>query len=110
MMNVASGSFAAVILAAGRATRFKSKHARSKVVFPLAGAPMIEHILRTLQGMSPAQVIIVVNEELRTELSSHYGRIYDLVVQEPQLGTGDALASALPVLNEEVETVLVLPG
>ncbi len=110
MTDVVSGSFAAVILAAGRATRFKSKHARSKVMFPLGGVPMIEHILRTLQGMSPAQVVIVVNEDTREEISQRYGSIYEQVIQEPQLGTGDALATAVRVLNKDVENVLVIPG
>lgn len=110
MAELAHRPFAAVILAAGRATRFKSKHTRSKVVFPLAGVPMIEHILLTLQQLGPEQVVIVVNDDVRQELSTHYGGIYDMVLQEPQLGTGDALATALPALKENIELVLVLPG
>ena len=110
MADVTSGSFAAVILAAGKATRFKSKHPRSKVMFPLGGVPMIEHILRTLQGMFPAQIIIVVNDDTRQEISQRYGNIYEQVLQEPQLGTGDALATAMPVLSKDVENVLVIPG
>jgi len=110
MAELAHRPFAAVILAAGRATRFKSKHTRSKVVFPLAGVPMIEHILTTVQQLGPDQTVIVVNNEVRDELSSHYGSLYNMVVQEQQLGTGDALATALPALQKDIELVLVLPG
>jgi bifunctional UDP-N-acetylglucosamine pyrophosphorylase/glucosamine-1-phosphate N-acetyltransferase len=110
MAEPITGSFSAVILAAGRATRFKSKYPRSKVMYPLAGVPMVEHILRTLQGMSPSQIVIVVNNDTREEVHQRYGNLYEMVLQEPQLGTGDALATALPVLSKDVESVLVLPG
>ncbi len=110
MAEVAHHSFTAVILAAGRGTRFRSKHTRTKVMFPLAGVPMVEHILETLHGMSPEQIIIVVNEDVKSEIAEKYGTLFDLVVQEPQLGTGDALATAMPSVNDDVEKVLVLPG
>jgi len=110
MADASNGGFAAVVLAAGRGTRFKSKHVRSKVLFPIAGVPMLEHILQTLHGMTPAQIVIVVNEAVQAEISEHYGTIYEMVVQEPQLGTGDALATAMPAVNSEVDKVLVLPG
>jgi bifunctional UDP-N-acetylglucosamine pyrophosphorylase/glucosamine-1-phosphate N-acetyltransferase len=110
MADALAGTFSAVILAAGRATRFKSKYTRSKVMYPLAGVPMIEHILLTLQGMNPAQIVIVVNNDTREEVQQRYGYLYEMVLQEPQLGTGDALAAALPVLHKDVESVLVLPG
>ncbi len=110
MAEAPYGTFAAVVLAAGRGTRFRSKHVRSKVLFPIAGVPMLEHILQTLHGMTPEQIIIVVNEDVQAEITEHYGSIYEMVVQEPQLGTGDALATAMPAVSSDVDNVLVLPG
>ena len=51
---------AAVILAAGKGTRMKS--ARHKVLHPIAGRPMIEHLLASLAELEPARTVVVVGE------------------------------------------------
>ncbi len=102
--------FSAVILAAGKSTRFSSKHGVSKVLYPLAGVPMIEYVLRTLHRLAPNEIIIVMNPETFEEFHKLYGDIYKVAIQDPPLGTGDALATALPHIESDAEYVLVLPG
>ena len=82
---------AAIILAAGKGTRMKS--ARHKVLHPIAGRPMIEHLLASLQELSPARTIVVVGDG-RDQIEKQLGDRAELVVQEPQLGTGHAVQQA----------------
>ncbi|MGL6042748.1 MAG: bifunctional UDP-N-acetylglucosamine diphosphorylase/glucosamine-1-phosphate N-acetyltransferase GlmU, partial [Sandaracinobacteroides sp.] len=99
---------AAVILAAGRGTRMKSS--LHKVLHPLAGRPMLLHLLSSLDELAPARRVVVVGDkadQLRAALS---GTGADLVVQEPQLGTAHAVLQAETALSGFDGTVLVLFG
>jgi bifunctional UDP-N-acetylglucosamine pyrophosphorylase/glucosamine-1-phosphate N-acetyltransferase len=98
-----------VILAAGKGTRMKS--AVSKVVHPLAGRPLIEHVIRTTTDLDVATTTVVVGhgaEDVRAALAAHPST--DFVVQSPQLGTGHALLQAESVLAGRSGTVLLLYG
>ena len=98
-----------VILAAGKGTRMKS--AVSKVVHPLAGRPLIEHVARTAVGLDAVTTTIVVGhgaDDVRAALAAFPQTEY--VVQSPQLGTGHALLQAEPVLRGHTGTVLLLYG
>lgn len=96
---------AAIILAAGKGTRMKS--ARHKVLHPIAGRPMIEHLLASLQELSPARTIVVVGDG-RDQIEQQLGDRAELVVQEPQLGTGHAVQQAEAALAGFEGDVLVL--
>lgn len=96
-----------VVLAAGQGKRMRSP--LPKVLHPLAGRPLISHVLDTARALGPQRICIVYG---------HGGMILpekigasDLVFvrQEPQLGTGHALAQALPQLGANGAT-LVLYG
>jgi bifunctional UDP-N-acetylglucosamine pyrophosphorylase/glucosamine-1-phosphate N-acetyltransferase len=98
-----------VILAAGKGTRMKS--AVSKVVHPLAGRPLIEHVIRTTTGLDVGTTTVVVGhgaEDVRGALAGYPN--VDFVVQSPQLGTGHALLQAESVLAGRQGTVLLLYG
>lgn len=98
-----------VILAAGKGTRMKS--AVSKVVHPLLGRPLIEHVVRTTVELDAATTTVVVGhgaDDVRAALAE-YPHI-NFVVQSPQLGTGHALLQAEPVLAARSGTVLLLYG
>ncbi|HEX2826382.1 MAG TPA: bifunctional UDP-N-acetylglucosamine diphosphorylase/glucosamine-1-phosphate N-acetyltransferase GlmU [Burkholderiales bacterium] len=94
-----------VILAAGQGKRMHSQ--LPKVLHPLAGRPMIEHVIAAADVLAPRQVCVVyghggerVREALaRPELA--FAR------QEPQLGTGHAVQQALPVLSDADVTVVL---
>ena len=82
-----------------------------KVLHAAAGLPLIEHVLRTADSVSPASVVIVVGhqaEAVRAGMASRPG--LGFVVQEPQLGTGHALLQAEPALAGAEGTVVLLSG
>jgi bifunctional UDP-N-acetylglucosamine pyrophosphorylase/glucosamine-1-phosphate N-acetyltransferase len=97
---------ACIILAAGKGTRMKS--ALPKVLHPLGGLPMVRHVLDAAQALAPARIVVVVGpgmENVAKAVAPHA-----TVVQENQLGTGDAVKAALPLLEGFSGDVLVLYG
>lgn len=98
--------WAAVILAAGKGTRMKSK--LPKVMHRLAGKPLIDHVFDTVQQIGIEKTILVLGHG-REQVESYFGGRAQIVVQSEQLGTGHAVMQALPEL-EGVENVLVLSG
>ena len=86
-------SLAAIILAAGKGTRMRSK--RAKVLHELGGEPMIARALRAVAALEPDPIVIVVGHqarEVRAAVGSSRARF---ALQEPQRGTGDAARCAL---------------
>ncbi|MDP4125424.1 MAG: bifunctional UDP-N-acetylglucosamine diphosphorylase/glucosamine-1-phosphate N-acetyltransferase GlmU [Bacillota bacterium] len=96
----------AVIMAAGKGTRMKSK--LPKVMHSLAGQPLIEHVLNTANQVGIERPLVIVGHGREVVEASISGRA-EIVVQTEQLGTGHAIMQALPFL-EGVQTVLVLSG
>lgn len=95
-----------VILAAGQGTRMRS--ALPKVLHPVAHKPMLGHVIDTARALNPASIQVVVGhgaEQVEQQLAAE-----DLgfVLQTQQLGTGHAVAQALPSL--QAERVVVLYG
>ncbi|XUU62091.1 bifunctional UDP-N-acetylglucosamine diphosphorylase/glucosamine-1-phosphate N-acetyltransferase GlmU [Erythrobacter sp. HA6-11] len=99
--------FAAIILAAGKGTRLKSD--LHKVLHPIAGRPMIEHLLASIAELGPARTIVVVGDE-REQVETQVGTRAECVLQEPQLGTGHAVAQAKDALKGFSGDVLMLFG
>ncbi len=89
----------AIILAAGKGTRMRS--ARSKLIHPVAGWPMIRHVIAAVREAGATRAAVVLGHEAEAvrvvlpfdELSM------STVVQEPQLGTGHAVRVALDALS-----------
>ncbi|MBY0430915.1 MAG: bifunctional UDP-N-acetylglucosamine diphosphorylase/glucosamine-1-phosphate N-acetyltransferase GlmU [Rhodospirillales bacterium] len=95
-----------IVLAAGMGTRMKS--AQPKVMHPLAGRPMVRHLLDTIAGLSPARVVVVVGpgmEDVTAAVAPH-----PVVVQAERLGTGHAVAQARVALDGATGTTLVVYG
>lgn len=98
---------AAVVLAAGEGKRLRT--ARAKVLHEAGGRALIDHVLGAVAPLQPDRTVVVVGH-LRGQVERHLvGRPLTLVVQEPPRGTGDAVATALPLLPERGE-LLVLAG
>jgi len=96
-----------VILAAGQGKRMRSD--LPKVMHPLAGRPLLQHVLATAQALGSARTVLVYGhggEAVRASMAEE-GLLW--VRQAPQLGTGHALQQALPALDVSVPT-LVLYG
>ena len=98
---------AAVVLAAGKGTRMKS--ATHKVLHPIAGRAMIDHLLAALAELEPERTVLVVGEA-REQLEAHLAGRAEFAVQEPQLGTGHAVQQAEAVLEGFDGDVIVLYG
>lgn len=95
-----------VILAAGQGTRMRS--ALPKVLHPVAGKSMLEHVIDTARALEPTAIHVVIGhgaELVRERLAADD---VNFVVQAEQLGTGHAVAQALPALT--AERVLILYG
>ena len=90
-------NFSILILAAGKATRFKSEH--SKMLHRLAGRLLGEHILQCAQAANPDCLYMVIGHE-REELRKAFARPgLVFIEQNEQLGTGHAVMMA----REELE-------
>jgi bifunctional UDP-N-acetylglucosamine pyrophosphorylase / glucosamine-1-phosphate N-acetyltransferase len=98
---------AVIILAAGRGTRMRS--ATHKVLHPVAGRPMIDHLLASVAELSPAQVVVVTGDA-REQVERHLAGQTKFAVQAEQLGTGHAVAQAQAALDGFSGDVLVLYG
>ncbi|MDQ8757785.1 bifunctional UDP-N-acetylglucosamine diphosphorylase/glucosamine-1-phosphate N-acetyltransferase GlmU [Sphingosinicella sp. LHD-64] len=100
--------FAAVILAAGKGTRMKSDV--HKVLHPIAGRAMLDHLLGVLDTLSPARKVVVVGAGREQVAGLVEARGGDIVVQEQQLGTAHAVRMAEPALGGFAGDVLILYG
>ncbi|MCC5869560.1 MAG: bifunctional UDP-N-acetylglucosamine diphosphorylase/glucosamine-1-phosphate N-acetyltransferase GlmU [Gammaproteobacteria bacterium] len=97
-----------VILAAGAGKRMRS--ARPKVLQPLAGHPLLAHVLDCTRRLHPAAVHVVYGhggEEVRARFAEDAG--LNWVLQSQQLGTGHAVLQAMPQIPDS-HVVLVLCG
>ncbi len=96
-----------VILAAGMGKRMHS--ALPKVLHPLAGQPLLSHVIHTARSLSPSRLVVVIGHGGDAVREAIGAPDVQFAVQEQQLGTGHALAQALPLLDPSVPT-LVLYG
>ncbi|MBM7842079.1 bifunctional UDP-N-acetylglucosamine diphosphorylase/glucosamine-1-phosphate N-acetyltransferase GlmU [Herpetosiphon giganteus] len=97
-----------VVLAAGQGTRMRSS--LPKVLHPVAGLPLVEHVTRLADAVGAQQIVLVVSEDTLAPISAAFGHRYRYVVQHERLGTGHAVAQARAELEGKVDEVLVLYG
>ncbi|NWO06249.1 MAG: bifunctional UDP-N-acetylglucosamine diphosphorylase/glucosamine-1-phosphate N-acetyltransferase GlmU [Alteromonadaceae bacterium] len=96
-----------VILAAGQGSRMKS--ALPKVLHPVAGKPMLHHVVDTARQLGAAKIHTVIGHGADSVRASLPDASVNWVMQTEQLGTGHAVAQALPDLPDDAR-VLVLYG
>ena len=103
-------AIALIILAAGQGTRMNSD--LPKVLHKVAGAPLLVHAMRSGAALEPERTVIVAGHGADQVAAAVRG--YDeaavIVVQAEQLGTGHAVAQALPALADFAGKVVVLYG
>ncbi|OZI54026.1 bifunctional UDP-N-acetylglucosamine diphosphorylase/glucosamine-1-phosphate N-acetyltransferase GlmU [Bordetella genomosp. 4] len=100
-----------VILAAGLGKRMQSD--LPKVLHPLAGKPMLEHVLDSASQLNPGRITIVVGHGAERVRGAFDGRAdLSFALQQPQQGTGHAVQQAVPFLQEDGkdDVTLVLYG
>lgn len=96
-----------VILAAGQGTRMHSS--TPKVLHPLLGRSMLQYALDAVAPITTDKPLLVVGHGAEA-IRQAFGDSVEFVVQEPQLGTGHAVAQAEPLLKSNAELVLVTYG
>ena len=99
-----------IVLAAGMGTRMNSD--RAKVLHPLGGVPMLHHALTAGRALEPSRIVVVTGHESEAVAKSamDFDESIQTVVQEPQLGTGHAVAQAAPLLADAEGDAIVLYG
>ncbi|MEL6188433.1 MAG: NTP transferase domain-containing protein, partial [Myxococcota bacterium] len=106
-----SNRLAAIILAAGQGTRMKST--RAKVLFEVAGEPMIAWPVRRALGMGADPVVVVVGHQAETVEAAVEARFPGrtrAALQAERLGTGHAARTGLDTLPDFQGVVLILYG
>lgn len=97
----------AVILAAGKGTRMKSK--LYKVLHPVCGKPMVEHVIDHISDLHTNKIVTVVGHGAEKVKSYLEGKS-EFALQEEQLGTAHAVMQAESILGEEEGCTLVVCG
>ena len=95
-----------VILAAGQGTRMRS--ALPKVLHPVAGNSMLGHVIHSARQLQPQRIHVVIGhgaDAVRERLAADD---LNFVLQDQQLGTGHAVAQAVPFIT--ADTILILYG
>ena len=100
-------SLAVIVLAAGQGKRMHS--ALPKVLHRLAGRPLLAHVLDAARALEPKQLLVVHGHGGAAVRTAFEGAQVEWVEQDKQLGTGHALAQALPKVARGAR-VLVLNG
>ena len=96
-----------IILAAGQGTRMCS--ARPKVLHPLAGRPLLAHVIDTARDLQPTDIHVVIGHGAEQVQRDFPDTDIQWALQAEQLGTGHAVAQAMPAVPDG-NTVLVMYG
>ncbi len=97
----------AIILAAGKGTRMKTK--LPKCAFPILKKPMIEYIVENVESSGVDNIVVVVGHKHEV-IENILGERVRYAYQEQQLGTGHATLAAEDILQDEKGTTLMLLG
>ncbi|MGB4100672.1 MAG: bifunctional UDP-N-acetylglucosamine diphosphorylase/glucosamine-1-phosphate N-acetyltransferase GlmU [Alphaproteobacteria bacterium] len=99
-------ALACIILAAGRGTRMRSE--LPKVLHPVAGLPMLGHVIRAAGELGAQQTVVVVGPEM--EKVAKFSAPHPTVMQTKQQGTADAVRAAEAQLGKFDGYILILYG
>ncbi|HAU99179.1 MAG: Bifunctional protein GlmU [Microgenomates group bacterium GW2011_GWF2_45_18] len=99
----------AIILAGGRGKRMGVHEMQNKVMIPLNGKPMLAYPVERLARMGIEHPIVVVGHA-KESIFSYFGDSLIYAEQKQQLGTADAVGSALPFVDKDCVDVVVLYG
>jgi len=94
-----------VILAAGMGKRMHSQ--LPKVLHPLAGKPLLSHVVNTARSLSPTSLIVIYGHGGDTVPQALQASDIVFAKQDPQLGTGHAVMQAVPHLKDNAATLIL---
>ena len=99
---------AAIILAAGMGTRMKSD--LHKVLHPIAGRPMLLHLIDSVQALDASRIVVVAGARREQVEAAVTPLGVEVAIQAEQLGTGHAVQQAEAALSGFEGDVLILYG
>lgn len=102
------GDCICLILAAGQGTRMKSDLA--KVLHPLCGKPLLEHVVRSAKKAGVARTVVIVGHQADKVQEALKDLEVEFVFQSEQKGTGHAVMQTLPIIKDFDGELLVLYG
>ncbi|MEZ0232660.1 MAG: bifunctional UDP-N-acetylglucosamine diphosphorylase/glucosamine-1-phosphate N-acetyltransferase GlmU, partial [Methylophilaceae bacterium] len=95
-----------VILAAGKGTRMHSN--KPKVLHHLAGEPLLAHVLKSAAALNPEKIVVVYGYGGEAVPQAFADKRITWVKQTEQLGTGHAVQQAVPYLDDDATTLILL--
>ena len=95
-----------VILAAGKGTRMKSP--LPKVMMPIAGKPILAHIIAAAKALDPRKIVVVVGPDSDALQAEFANDSVTFAEQTERKGTGHAVMQAAPLLEEGGSTLVLL--
>lgn len=95
-----------VILAAGKGTRMKSS--LPKVMMPIAGKPILAHIIAAAKTLDPRDIVVVIGPDSDTLRKEFVNERVTFVEQTERKGTGHAVMQATPLLEDGGSTLVLL--
>ncbi|MBF0445075.1 MAG: bifunctional UDP-N-acetylglucosamine diphosphorylase/glucosamine-1-phosphate N-acetyltransferase GlmU, partial [Magnetococcales bacterium] len=101
-------SLAVLVLAAGQGTRMRSS--QPKVLHELAGWPLLQHVLASVDSLKPTRIIIVTGHQAHLVEAALPDSAITWVRQNQQKGTGHAVQCAMPALEGFTGDLLILNG
>jgi bifunctional UDP-N-acetylglucosamine pyrophosphorylase / glucosamine-1-phosphate N-acetyltransferase len=101
----------AIVLAAGRGTRFQALSGNSlpKLLQPIQGKPLLAHVVAHIQQAGVRRISLVLGHKAG-EVRSAIGESVVYVLQEQQLGSGHAVAAAIPSFTDLDGPLLIMCG
>ena len=97
----------AIVLAAGQGTRMKSD--LYKVLHPVCGKPMVEHVIDHIRGLGADRIVTIVGHGAE-KVEETLGKKSEYVLQEEQLGTAHAVQQAEQLIGDLEGTTIVVCG
>lgn len=100
--------FCALVLAAGKGSRMKSEMA--KVLHVLCGKPLLHYPLAAAREAGASKIVVIVGHQAEKVKEAFGNEDLIFVEQNPQLGTGHAVAQAAPILKDYAGLTVILCG
>jgi len=94
-----------IILAAGQGKRMRSK--LPKILHPLAGRPLLGHVLATARALAPRRIVVVHGNGAEQVRAAFADAQVEWALQAEQLGTGHAVQQAMPSISPDADVLIL---
>jgi len=94
-----------IILAAGQGKRMRSK--LPKILHPLAGRPLLAHVLATARALTPRRIVVVHGNGAEQVRAAFADAQVEWALQAEQLGTGHAVQQAMPSISPDADVLIL---